>query len=69
MTNVLMPTEVKLGKLNYGTPVAEKGYHKSSVTYDNNQVLIQTPPLTLVESDPKNIVMSITKNKKQENSG
>ena len=31
--SVLMPTEIRLDKLNYRTPVKEKGYHKSSISY------------------------------------
>jgi len=63
--SVLMPTEIKLDKLIYHTPVKEKGYHKSLITYSNESVILQTPPLELKSLD-NGIELNIQKNKKQE---
>jgi hypothetical protein len=66
--SVLMPTEVQLDKLVYHTPIKEKGYHKSIITYSDKikEVILQTPPLELKGLND-GFELKITKNKKQAN--
>jgi hypothetical protein len=69
--SVLMPTEVRLDKLKYETPVKQKGYHKSLISYGElteESVLLQTPLLKLKLNDPlsnNGINLVISRNKKQ----
>lgn len=64
-----LPNEIDLKKLNYTKPIAEKGYYRSIVKYDegNDELLIQTPPLLIKNIDDTSIELEIIKNKKHEN--
>jgi len=58
-----MPNEVKLDNIIYHTPIKEKGYHKSLITYDDESILLQTPPVSLNNLD-NGINLTLNRNKK-----